>query len=394
MQGARDKRNLSVLGSTGSIGVNTLNVIAANPEKFAVRYLTAGHNAALLTEQTRRFHPQAIAIADEAQYTFLKQNLADCKVEILAGKSGVLEIAARADVDLVVNAIVGMAGLEPTYRALNAGRNVALSNKESLVMAGEIIMNLVTERGLNLFPIDSEHSAIWQCLAGENCSSVKRIILTGSGGPFRTRPLADFSRITPAEALRHPTWNMGRKITIDSATLMNKGLEVIEACWLFDVQPEQISVLIHPQSIIHSMVEFQDGSVKAQLGLPDMRLPIQYALGYPERLPVTWESVDWPTVAQLTFEAPDFAKFPALRIAFEALRRGGTAPAIMNVVNELAVYAFLEERIGFSAIAELIEKALTELPVIDEPQLADILNVEPQAREFIARALNIDKERK
>jgi len=394
VQGVRDKRNLSVLGSTGSIGVNTLNVIAANPEKFAVRYLTAGHNAALLIEQTRRFHPQAIAIADEAQYAFLKQNLADCQVAILAGKSGVLEIAARADVDLVVNAIVGMAGLEPTYRALNAGRNVALSNKESLVMAGEIIMNLVTERGLNLFPIDSEHSAIWQCLAGENRSSVKRIILTGSGGPFRTRPPADFSRITPSEALRHPTWNMGRKITIDSATLMNKGLEVIEACWLFDVQPEQISVLIHPQSIIHSMVEFQDGSVKAQLGLPDMRLPIQYALGYPERLPVTWESVDWPTVAQLTFEAPDFAKFPALRIAFEALRRGGTAPAIMNVVNELAVYAFLEERIGFSAIAELIEKALTELPVIDEPQLADILNVEPQAREFIARALNIDKERK
>jgi len=394
MAAVQDLKILSVLGSTGSIGVNTLDVVAANPEKFAVRYLTAGHNAALLIEQARRFHPQAVAIADESQYSFLKENLMDCAIEILAGKDGILDIAARTDVDLVVNAIVGMAGLEPTYRALTAGRDVALSNKESLVMAGEIIMNLVAERGLKLFPIDSEHSAIWQCLAGEDNTSVKRLILTGSGGPFRNRPIADFNRITPAEALRHPTWNMGKKITIDSATLMNKGLEVIEACWLFGVKPEQISVLIHPQSIIHSMVEFCDGSVKAQLGLPDMRLPIQYAIGFPERLPVTWESVDWPAIAQLTFEAPDYQKFPALRIAFEALRRGGNAPAIMNVVNELAVYAFLEERIKFTAIAELIEKALTEFTIIDKPQLADILDVESQAREFFTRALNIDKERK
>jgi 1-deoxy-D-xylulose-5-phosphate reductoisomerase len=388
-----EKKNLSVLGSTGSIGVNALSVVAASPGKFAVRYLTAGHNAALLIEQARRFRPRAVAIAEESQYSFLKANLADCAVEILTGKEGILEIAARTDVDLIVNAIVGMAGLEPTYRALTAGRDVALSNKESLVMAGEIIMDLVARRGLNLYPIDSEHSAIWQCLAGEDKTTIKRLILTGSGGPFRTRPSADFSRITPAEALRHPTWKMGKKITIDSATLMNKGLEVIEACWLFDVKPEQISVLIHPQSIIHSMVEFQDGSVKAQLGLPDMRLPIQYAIGYPERLPVAWESVDWPKVAQLTFEAPDFQKFPALRIAFEVLKRGGTAPAIMNVVNELAVYAFLEERIGFNDIPVLIEKALKEIRIVDKPQLADILNVEPQAREFVHRTLNIANER-
>lgn len=394
MATARNLKILSVLGSTGSIGVNTLNVVAACPEKFIVRYLTAGHNASLLIEQARRFHPQAVAIADEAQYSILKENLADTGIEILAGKEGILNIAARTDVDLVVNAIVGMAGLEPTYQALNAGRDVALSNKESLVMAGEIIMNLVAERGLKLYPIDSEHSAIWQCLAGEDNSSIKRLILTGSGGPFRTRLLTDFDKITPAEALRHPTWNMGKKITIDSATLMNKGLEVIEACWLFGVKPEQISVLIHPQSIIHSMVEFHDGSVKAQLGLPDMRLPIQYAIGYPERLPVTWERVDWPAVAQLTFEAPDFTKFPALRIAFETLRRGGTAPAIMNVVNELAVYAFLEGRIGFTGIPEMIEKALADLTIIDEPQLTDILNVEKEAREFFTRALNIDNERK
>ncbi|HPC36606.1 MAG TPA: 1-deoxy-D-xylulose-5-phosphate reductoisomerase [Candidatus Marinimicrobia bacterium] len=375
-------KKISVLGSTGSIGVNALKVISASSDKFAVNYLTAGRNVTLLIEQAKQFHPKAVAIADESQYRLLKENLSGTNIEVLAGKDGILEIAARQDVDLVVNAIVGMAGLEPTYRALNAGRNIALSNKESLVMAGEIIMNLVRKGGQSLLPIDSEHSAIWQCLAGEDQASIKRLILTGSGGPFRTRPLTEFKDITPAEALRHPTWTMGRKITVDSATLMNKGLEIIEAFWLFGVEPEQIEVLIHPQSVIHSMVEFCDGSIKAQLGLPDMRLPIQYAIGYPERLPITWEKIDWAKLGALTFEAPEPVKFPALRIAFEALKRGGTAPAIMNVINELAVYAFLDGKIGFTEITNAIEKALTEIPIIDKPSIEDILNVEPIAREF------------
>ncbi|MFH1214632.1 MAG: 1-deoxy-D-xylulose-5-phosphate reductoisomerase [Candidatus Neomarinimicrobiota bacterium] len=380
-------KNLSVLGSTGSIGVNALKVVTACPERFAVRYLLAGRNAALLIEQARQFHPQAVAISDSAQHQFVKDSLAGKNIEVLAGREGVLELAGRGAVDLMINAIVGMAGLEPTWRALNAGTDIALSNKESLVMAGEIIMNLVAGRGLKLYPIDSEHSAIWQCLAGEDKTSVKRLILTGSGGPFRTRPLSEFDRITPDEALRHPTWNMGRKITIDSATLMNKGLEIIEAYWLFGVKPEQISVLIHPQSIIHSMVEFWDGSIKAQMGLPDMRLPIQYAIGYPERLPVAWENVDWTKLSQLTFEAPDPVKFPTLRLAYEALRRGGTAPAILNVVNELAVYAFLEGRIRFPEIAGLIEKALGQIDIVDHPGLNEILAVEPLAREFVDRAI-------
>ncbi|HOV23244.1 MAG TPA: 1-deoxy-D-xylulose-5-phosphate reductoisomerase [Candidatus Marinimicrobia bacterium] len=375
-------RAISVLGSTGSIGVNALKVISASRDRFTVNYLTAGRNLTLLIEQAKKFHPKAVAIADESQYRLLKENLSGTNIEILVGKDGILEIAGRRDVDLVVNAIVGMAGLEPTYRALTAGRNVALSNKESLVMAGEIIMNLIAQSGLNLFPIDSEHSAIWQCLAGEDKASVKLLILTGSGGPFRARPQAEFKSITPAEALRHPTWTMGRKITIDSATMMNKGLEIIEAFWLFGVEPEQIEVLIHPQSVIHSMVEFCDGSIKAQLGLPDMRLPIQYAIGYPERLPIIWEKIEWAKLGPLTFEVPDPVKFPALRLAFEALKRGGTAPAIMNVINELAVYAFLDEKIGFMEITDIIEKALNEIPVIDKPNIEDILNVEPMAREF------------
>ena len=375
-------RAISVLGSTGSIGVNALKVISASRDRFTVNYLTAGRNLTLLIEQAKKFHPKAVAIADESQYRLLKENLSGTNIEILVGKDGILEITSRRDVDLVVNAIVGMAGLEPTYRALTAGRNVALSNKESLVMAGEIIMNLIAQSGLNLFPIDSEHSAIWQCLAGEDKASVKRLILTGSGGPFRARPQAEFKSITPAEALRHPTWTMGRKITIDSATMMNKGLEIIEAFWLFGVEPEQIEVLIHPQSVIHSMVEFCDGSIKAQLGLPDMRLPIQYAIGYPERLPIIWEKIEWSKLGPLTFEAPDPVKFPALRLAYEALKRGGTAPAIMNVINELAVYAFLDEKIGFMEINDIIEKALNEIPVIDKPNIEDILNVEPMAREF------------
>ncbi|HCK98933.1 MAG TPA: 1-deoxy-D-xylulose-5-phosphate reductoisomerase [Candidatus Marinimicrobia bacterium] len=380
-------KRISILGSTGSIGKNALRVIAANPNRFSVEYLTAGHNADLLIEQALNFQPKTIAIADKKQVAAVQQSLKPYHIEVLDGKQGINEIAAKQDVDLVLNAIVGSAGLEPSYHALQAGNDIALSNKESLVMAGELINRLLKEKNLKLYPVDSEHSAVWQCIAGEKPENIRRIILTGSGGPFRSYPVEQFDQITPAQALKHPTWSMGRKITIDSATLMNKGLEIIEAYWLFHLPPEQMDILIHPQSIIHSMVEFIDGSIKAQLGLPDMKLPIQYALSYPDRLPVSWENTDFASIGTLTFEAPDFAKFPSIQLAYDALKRGGTAPAILNVVNEWAVYAFLEHKIKFTDIPRFVEEALSTLPIKDIPKLADILKAEQAGREFVENKL-------
>lgn len=387
-------KRISILGSTGSIGVNALKVIGANPGQYRVQYLSAGSNADLLTEQALRLKPAAVAIADSTKTTMLEQALKLHGIAVLSGKAGILELASRTDVDLVLNAIVGTAGLEPSIRALNAGKDLALSNKESLVMAGEIINRLLAEKKLHLFPIDSEHSAIWQCLIGENTGNIRKLILTGSGGPFRTFPKEQFQKITPEQALRHPTWSMGRKITIDSATMMNKGLEIIEAHWLFQVPPEKIEVVIHPQSIIHSMVEFVDGSIKAQLGLPDMKLPIQYALSYPDRFPVSWEKTVLADIGTLTFEAPDVKKFPALRLAREVLKRGGTAPAILNVVNEFAVYAFLDNQIAFPDIPALVEKALATLSIVDNPALPDILAAEQSSREFVERYVSELKQMK
>ena len=378
-------KRISILGSTGSIGTNALRVAEANPENFSVQYLTAGKNAERLIEQARKFHPKAVAIADETRADEVHNELRSLHIEVLSGKTGINDLAAATDVDLVLNAIVGSAGLEPSYHALKAGKNIALSNKESLVMAGELINRLLSEKNLKIFPVDSEHSAIWQCIVGEDNKNIRRIILTGSGGPFRTLPIEQFDHITPEQALKHPTWNMGKKITIDSATMMNKGLEIIEAHYLFGVAPENIEVVIHPQSIVHSMVEFIDGSIKAQMGLPDMKLPIQYALGYPERLPVVWENTDFMKIRELTFEAPDFAKFPSLKLAHDALQRGGTAPAILNVVNEYAVYAFLENKIRFIDIPRFVEDALSDLPIEDNPELGDILEVEQSGREFVER---------
>jgi 1-deoxy-D-xylulose-5-phosphate reductoisomerase len=380
-------KRISILGSTGSIGKNALRVIAANPDRFSVEYLTAGHNADLLIEQALNFRPKSVAIADEKQVTAVQQFLKPYHIEVLGGKQGINEIAVKQDVDLVLNAIVGSAGLEPSYHALQAGNDIALSNKESLVMAGELINRLLKEKNLKLYPVDSEHSAIWQCIAGEKPENIRRIILTGSGGPFRSYPVEQFDQITPVQALQHPTWSMGRKITIDSATLMNKGLEIIEAYWLFHLPPERMDILIHPQSIIHSMVEFIDGSVKAQLGLPDMKLPIQYALSYPDRLPVSWESTDLASIGTLTFEAPDFAKFPAIQLAYDALKRGGTAPAILNVVNEWSVYAFLKHKIKFIDIPRFVEEALSKLSIKDIPELEDILKAEQAGREFVESKL-------
>ncbi|MBL7067662.1 MAG: 1-deoxy-D-xylulose-5-phosphate reductoisomerase [Candidatus Marinimicrobia bacterium] len=378
-------KRISILGSTGSIGTNALRVVGACPENFSVQYLTAGKNAERLIEQAQKFHPKAVAIADETLADKIHNELRPLHIEVLSGKTGINDLAAATDVDLVLNAIVGSAGLEPSYHALKAGNNIALSNKESLIMAGELINRLLIEKNLKIFPVDSEHSAIWQCIVGEDIKNIRRIILTGSGGPFRALPIEHFDHITLEQALKHPTWNMGKKITIDSATMMNKGLEIIEAYYLFGVAPENIEVIIHPQSIIHSMVEFIDGSIKAQMGLPDMKLPIQYALSYPKRLPVVWEDTDFMKIRELTFEAPDFAKFPSLKLAHDALQRGGTAPAILNVVNEYAVYAFLENKIRFIDIPRFVEDALSDLPIVDNPELGDILEAEQSGREFVER---------
>jgi len=293
-----------------------------------------------------------------------------------------LELSERDDVDLLLNGLVGSAGMEPTIRAIQAGVDVALSNKESLVMAGSLITRLLAKHKVRLYPVDSEHSAIWQCLRGEEHGEVKRLIVTGSGGPFRTRPGDTFSAVTVAEALRHPNWDMGRKITIDSATMMNKGLEIIEARWLFDLPPDQIDIVVHPQSIIHSLVEFQDGSVKAQLGLPDMKIPIQYALTYPEHAPQRWEQLDLAALKTLTFEEPNLKKFPCIQLAYDALRGPASAPVVLNVSNEFAVYRFLREEIGFEQIPILIREALATHESIDNPTLSAILDLEAWARTF------------
>ncbi|HMA61360.1 MAG TPA: 1-deoxy-D-xylulose-5-phosphate reductoisomerase [bacterium] len=376
-------RRLSILGSTGSIGTNTIEVIDANPDSFDIKYLTAGSNAEKLAQQTRKYQPEAIAIADSQKADLLSGELSNIDVEILSGREGLLEIACRSDVDLVINSIVGPPGMEPTYRAVQAGNHIALSNKESLVMAGNVIIAEAHQRNVDIFPVDSEHNAIWQCLQGEEYGEVQKLILTASGGPFRTKPDQELAQVTPQEALDHPTWNMGKKITIDSATMMNKGFELIEAHWLFGFSAENIDVLVHPQSIIHSMVEFQDGSIKAQLGLPDMKLPIQYALFFPEHRPVQWENTNLAEIGQLTFEEPDYKKFSCLRLAKQAIKIQGTAGAILNVANDLAVHAFLNENIKFTEIPELIEEALDRVPIIKKPDFEQIVEIQRETEKVV-----------
>ena len=376
-------KRISILGSTGSIGQNALKVINHLGDGFEVKYLTAARSSEILIEQVRKFQPEAVAVVDSIAAIEVKEALSGSGVEILSGREGLLELASRDDIDVVLNGLVGSAGMEPTIRALEAGIDVALSNKESLVMAGELIENIKKETGAEIYPVDSEHSAIWQCLRGEDKSNIRRIILTGSGGPFRTRPLEEFLDITLEEALNHPNWKMGNKITIDSATMMNKGLEVIEAHWLFGTGREQIDIVIHPQSIIHSMVEFSDGSIKAQLGLPDMKLPIQYALTYPERVEADWEDAKFSDISYLTFEEPDFVKFPCIRLAYEALQRGGSAPAALNVANDNSVAAFLAGEISFTEIATLNEMALVEHDWTSQPDLDFLLELESWGKQFI-----------
>ena len=375
-------KKLSILGSTGSIGENTLLVADNLGEQIDILYLSANRNVERLIDQAQNYHPKAVAIVDEEAGKEVTGALNN-QIEVLTGREGLLELAGRDDVDIVMNGLVGSAGMEPTLRSVEAGVDVALSNKESLVMAGSIIDEAKQRSGAKIFPVDSEHSAIWQCLAGEDMADVRKIILTGSGGPFRTKNVETFINITPKEALNHPNWDMGNKITIDSATMMNKGLEVIETYWLFGLKADEIDIVVHPQSIIHSMVEFADRSIKAQLGVPDMKIPIQYALTYPRHSAAQWEELDFIKTGQLTFEAPDLEKFPCIKLAYEALRAGGSTPAVLNVANEQAVYNFLDGEIKFTDIPAIIEKACAEHHYIAEPTLEDLLELEIWATNFV-----------
>ena len=376
-------KKISILGSTGSIGINALSVIDNHLNNFIVVALSAHKNGKLIIEQAKKYQPEFVAVVDPDIANFVEDELRSTNIKILKGRQGLLELSSYGSVDLMLNALVGSSGMEPTINALQSGVDVALSNKESLVMAGSIINEIKNKSGAKIFPVDSEHSAIWQCLVGESIKEVNKIILTGSGGPFRTLEIGQFNSITIERALNHPNWEMGKKITIDSATMMNKGLEVIEAFWLFDISKDMIEIIIHPQSIIHSMVEFKDKSVKAQLGLPDMKIPIQYALTYPNHSNADWDELDLTGIESLTFEKPDFNKFPCMRLAFDALEQEGTAPALLNVVNEYSVYRFLNNEISFIEIPQLIEKALDEHDFIKEPSIDDVLNIEIWAQEFV-----------
>ncbi len=373
-------KHIAILGSTGSIGTQTLDVARAHTDKLTVEVLTAGHNAKLLIEQAREFQPNTVVIADESKYDEVKSALADLDIKVWTGAKAIEDVVQMSTVDTVVTAMVGYVGLSSTIKAIEAGKNIALANKETLVVAGELITELVAKHKVKVTPVDSEHSAIFQCLVGE--PEVEKLIITASGGPFRTKSIDELRTVTPQQALKHPNWNMGAKITIDSASMMNKGLEVIEAHWLFGIPYEQIEVTVHPQSIIHSMVQFIDGSVKAQMGLPDMRLPIQYALSYPDRWPSTFGRIDFKNQQPLTFEAPDLEKFRCLALAYEALGKGGNMPAIMNAANEVAVAAFLKERIGFLDIAATIERTMHAIAFVGKPTYDDYVATDREARKY------------
>ncbi len=374
------KQRIAILGSTGSIGTQTLDVISNHIDLFEAIVLTAGNNVDLLIEQARQFNPDTVVIANEAKYEKLKEALATLPIKVYAGADAIAQVVTSSEVDTVVTAMVGFSGLQSTINAIKAKKRIALSNKETLVVAGELITRLAIENQAEIVPVDSEHSAIFQCLVGEGHNAIEKIILTASGGAFRDKTAKEFENISSKEALQHPTWNMGAKVTIDSASLMNKGLEVIEAKWLFDVSPDQIDVMVHPQSIVHSMVQFADGSVKAQMGVPDMRLPIQYALSFPQRIDSNFERMSLETMSNLTFSAPKRDLFPCLDLAYEALRKGGNTACVMNAANEIAVANFLKDRIKFNAIPKLIEKTINKVSWQANPTLDDYFAYNDEAR--------------
>lgn len=374
------KKSIAILGSTGSIGKQALEVISAHPEDFEVEVLTAQNNADLLIEQAIQFKPNAVVIVNDHHYAQVREALEPLHIKTYTGENALASVVQMDTIDLVLTALVGYSGLKPTIKAIEAGKTIALANKETLVVAGELITRLASEKGVNIYPVDSEHSAIFQCMVGEFHNPIEKIILTASGGPFRGKKIEELRLVTKAQALKHPNWNMGAKVTIDSASLMNKGLEVIEAKWLFGLKTEQVEVVVHPQSIIHSLVQFEDGSMKAQLGLPDMRLPIQFAMSYPQRLKSDFPRFDFTQYPALTFEKPDMETFRNLALAFEALHRGGNMPCVLNAANEIAVEEFLKEKISFLEMPDVVERCLAKMAYVKSPGYDDYVMTDKETR--------------
>jgi 1-deoxy-D-xylulose-5-phosphate reductoisomerase len=388
MEQQQRKRHIAILGSTGSIGTQALEVLEANPGTFELEVLTAHSNADLLIAQSMKHRPNAVVIGDERQYAKVKDALFDEGIKVYAGEDSLAQVVEMDDIDIVLTALVGYAGLRPTLAAIRAGKHIALANKETLVVAGDIVTALAQEKGVNIYPVDSEHSAIFQCLVGEFHNPIEKIYLTASGGPFRGMSRLQLAAVTKAQALKHPNWDMGAKITIDSASMMNKGLEVIEAKWLFALRPDQIDVIVHPQSIIHSIVQFGDGSMKAQMGLPDMKLPIQFALGYPDRLKSDFPRFNFLNYPALTFEQPDRETFRNLALAFSALEKGGNMPCILNAANEVAVAGFLNDRVSFLGMSDLIASTMAKCSFLSQPAYEDYVASDAEARVFAKAMLS------
>jgi len=383
------QKRIAIFGSTGSIGTQALDVIKANPHLFSAEILTAQTNDDLLVKQALEFKPNCVVIGEESKYHKVKEALSHTDVKVFCGQQALVEVAAMNCYDFMLAAIVGYAGLKPTLTAIENGKAIGLANKETLVVAGEIIMQKAVENRVPIIPVDSEHSAIFQCLVGETRNKIERIILTASGGPFLGKKPNFLVNVKRDHALQHPNWSMGAKITIDSATLMNKGLEMIEAKWLFNLEPKQIEVVVHPQSIIHSMVQFEDGSIKAQMGLPDMKLPIQYAMAFPNRIANNFPRFDFTKPSTLTFEQPDLKTFKNLALSIEALQKGGSLPCVLNAANEIAVFAFLRNRIGFIDMTEVVERTMQKIPFIQKPTLAELLNADEEARIYAAELIKM-----
>ena len=388
-----EKKRVALLGATGSIGVQTLEVIRSHPDRFEVEVLTAQNNAELLVKQALEFIPNAVVICNEDKYRLVKEVLDPHGIKVYTGDQALAQVVEMDTIDVVLTALVGYAGLIPTLHAIEAGKNIALANKETLVVAGELVTRLARTKGVNIYPVDSEHSAIFQCLVGEFHNPIEKLILTASGGPFRGKDRDFLKRVTKEQALKHPNWDMGAKITIDSASLMNKGLEVIEAKWLFGVTASQIEVVVHPQSIVHSLIQFEDGSIKAQLGLPDMRIPIQFALTYPDRYPSDFPRFDFAQYPTLNFEKPDTTTFRNLRLAYDALEKGGNAACVLNASNEVAVEAFLKDRIGFLEMSDIIEETLIAVDFVKQPSLEDFIETDKKSRITAKELINKHKKR-
>ncbi len=387
MEKNEDKRHIAILGSTGSIGTQALEVLEAHPDSFVLEVLTANSNANLLIEQSLKHKPNCVVIGNEDLFKKVQDALFDEGIKVFAGADALVQVVEMEEIDIVLTALVGYAGLRPTLAAIEAGKHIALANKETLVVAGEIVTDLAKSNGVNIYPVDSEHSAIFQCLVGEFHNPIEKIYLTASGGPFRGMNRSQLAEVTKAQALKHPNWDMGAKITIDSASMMNKGLEVIEAKWLFGLQDEQIDVVVHPQSIIHSIVQFEDGSMKAQMGLPDMKLPIQFAIGFPNRLKSNFPRFDFLNYPELTFEKPDAGTFRNLALAFEALKQGGNQPCILNAANEIAVDAFLKDKVGFLEMSDIIEQSMQKVSFIKKPNYNDYVATDAETRSFASQLI-------